>query len=151
MNYRNYNLAVGQIWSWLQSCNIMLGCIQHWTTEAVLWLCTRYDHGNSLVTLFWVVYSTELQKLCCGYVPGMIMVTVLPQCITKYLFHNNMKVALIFVPMMYSFVSSMRCASLLYQLSFCTRLAILSLQHIYWLICSPSQAGNIYIRNSQEK
>jgi len=23
------------------------------------------------------VYSTELQKVCCSYVPGMVMVTVL--------------------------------------------------------------------------
>jgi hypothetical protein len=30
---------------------------------------------------------------------------------------------------MYSFVPRTRCASLLYQLSFCTGLAILSLQH----------------------
>jgi len=54
-----------------------MGCIQHWTAEGVLRLWARYDHGYSPVTVYnkVVVNSTELQ-VCCGFRPGMIMVTV---------------------------------------------------------------------------
>jgi len=56
-----------------------MGCIQHWTAEGVLWLWARHDHGYSPVTVYnkWVVYSTGLQKVCCGFGPDMIMVIVL--------------------------------------------------------------------------
>jgi len=37
-----------------------------------------------------VVYGTELQKLYHGDVPGMIIVTVLSQCVTNQCSHNSM-------------------------------------------------------------
>jgi len=54
------------------------GCVKHWNTEGVLWLWARYDHGYSPVTVYnkWVVHSSELQKLYCSRVPGMIMVSL---------------------------------------------------------------------------
>jgi len=55
-------------------------------------------------------------------------------------------VTVIFVPVMYSSVSRTRCASLLYQLTFCTGLAVLSLQHRRLTRCFHSVLCNKYCK-----
>ena len=77
-------MCVIVLWSILLNDSVccIRSCIQHWTKVCVLWLWTKYDYGYRRVTVYnkAVVYSTDLQKLCCGCVPGMIMVSPVTMC-----------------------------------------------------------------------
>ena len=68
----------------------------------MLWFWARYDHGYSPVAMYnrAVVYSTELQKVCCGFGPGMIMVSLVTIYNEAVVYSTDLQVCCGFGPCM---------------------------------------------------